>query len=132
VRGVTAAAACAKSMLRETRFTSTKTAVAPERSTRLPMPRKVCAGMITSSPGCTSSISSATCIAAVAEVMARTGRAPKRVESSFSKATTRGPLVSQRVRSVSATAAIMASSIVGRAKGRKSTRSAPPGRRRSR
>ena len=130
VRGVTAAVACEKSMLREARFTSTKTHVAPARSTMLPVTKKLCAGTITSSPGPTPSISSATCIAAVAEVSVRTGRPPKRSESAFSKAATRGPVTIQRVRSVSATAAIIASSMVGRAKGRKSPlTSVPPGRR---
>src|SRR5450432_274696 len=107
-------------MLREPRFTSTKTAVAPARSTTLPVTKKLCAGMMTSSPGPIPISSSATCMAAVAEVSARTGRPEKRAESSFSKAAARGPVTSHRVRSVSATAAIIASSMVGRAKGRKS------------
>jgi hypothetical protein len=54
----------------------------------------------------------------VADVRARTGRPPKRSESAFSKAAQRGPVASQRLRSVSPTAAIIASSIRGRAKGR--------------
>src|SRR6185503_19598511 len=120
VRCVTAAAACAKSMLRETRCTSTKTLFAPVRSTTLPVTKKLCAGITTSSPGPTPSSSRASCIAAVAEVSVRTGRPAKRSESAFSKAATRGPVTIQRERSVSATAAIIDSSMVGRANGRKS------------
>src|SRR5260221_1075693 len=74
--------------------------------------------MMTSSPGPTPTSSSATCIPAVAEVSVRTGREAKRRESACSKAARRGPVTIQRLRSVSATAAIMASSMVGRAKGR--------------
>jgi len=73
------------------------------------------------------SSSKATCIAAVAEVSVRTGRLPKRSDNAFSNAATRGPVAIQRLRKVSATAAIMASSMVGRAKGRKSTRIAQQG-----
>src|SRR5438876_712002 len=99
-------------------------AVGQARSTTLPVAKKLCAGMMTSSPGSMPSSSRATCIAAVAEVSARTGRPPKRSDSAFSNAATRGPVAIQRLRSVSETAAIMASSMVGRAKGRKFTRSA--------
>jgi hypothetical protein len=110
--------------------------VAPLRSITLPVQKKLCAGVITSSPGPTPSISRATCIAAVAEVTVRTGRPPAYSESAFSKAATRGPVAIQRLRSVSATAAIIASSIVGRAKGMKSAKSrlrnVPPGTRRPR
>ena len=122
---VTAAPACAMSRLRLASSTSTNTVLAPLRSIRLPVTKKLCAGVITSSPAPTPSISSATCIAAVAEVNVRTGRAPKRFESVFSNAATRGPVTSQRLRSVSLTAAIIASSIVGREKGRKSARPGP-------
>ena len=52
------------------------------------------------------------------EVSVRTGRPPTYAESAFSKAATCGPLAIQRLRSVSATAAIMPSSIAGRANGR--------------
>ncbi len=62
-------------MLRVARSTSTNTVVAPVRSITLAVAKKLCAGVITSSPGPTPMSSSATCIAAVAEVSVRTGRA---------------------------------------------------------
>src|ERR1700687_1588823 len=93
---------------------------APLRSITWAVAKKLGAGVITSSPGPIASNSSAICMAAVAEVSERTCRPPKRSESAASKAATRGPLASQRLRSVSLTAAIIASSIVGRANGRKS------------
>ena len=52
------------SMLRVARSTSTNTVVAPVRSITLAVAKKLCAGVITSSPGPMPSISRATCIAA--------------------------------------------------------------------
>jgi hypothetical protein len=101
--------------------TSQNTVFAPLRSITLAVAKKLWAGVTTSSPGPRPRISTATCIAAVAEVSARTGRPPKRSESAFSKAAARGPVTSQRDSSVSATARAIASSTNGRAKGRKST-----------
>ena len=113
-------------MLRDTRSTSTNTVVAPVRSITLAVQKKVCAALITSSPGPTPSISRAICIAAVAEVTARTGRPPTYSDRPFSKAAICGPLAIQGLRSVSATAATIDSSIVGRANG---ITTAPPGTR---
>ena len=77
MRGVTDASAAAKSTLRVASSTSTKTVVAPARSITFAVAKKLCAGVITPSPGPTPSISSATCIAAVADVSVRTGRPPR-------------------------------------------------------
>src|SRR4051812_47261986 len=106
------------SRLRVARSTSTKTTLAPVLVMTLAVAKKLCDGVITSSPGPTPSISSASCMAPVAEVIVRTGRPPTYWDNAFSNASTCGPLAIQRLRSVSATAATMSSSIEGRAKGR--------------
>ena len=56
----------------------------------------------------------------VPELKVRTGRPPKYSESCFSNSCTLGPLVIQPERKVSATEAIVASSIDGRENGRNS------------
>jgi hypothetical protein len=56
----------------------------------------------------------------VPELNVRTWRPPKNVESCLSNSKTLGPLVSQPERSVSATEAMVASSIDGRENGRNS------------
>ena len=75
--------------------------------------KKLCADVITSSPGPMPASCSATSTAAVAEVMAFTGRPPQNADSARSNACTRGPLVIQPERSTSATPAMVASSSTG-------------------
>jgi hypothetical protein len=55
----------------------------------------------------------------VPELKLRTGRPPKYSDNMFSNAATFGPVVIQPDRSTSATAAIVASSMVGLEKGKK-------------
>ena len=76
--------------------------------------------VMTSSPGPTPARRSATSSVAVPELKQRTGRPPQCRESAASKLFTCGPEVIQPERNTSATPAMVASSIVGRVKGRKS------------
>ena len=79
VRGVIAASTCARSMLRVTRSQSTNTGVAPTLTIMLSTVKKLCAHVMTSSPGPTPATCSATSTAAVADVKAFTGRPPQKV-----------------------------------------------------
>ena len=75
--------------------------------------KKLCADVITSSPGPTPQSCSATSIAAVADVSTRTGRPPQNADSAASNCWTHGPLVIWPERSTSPTPAIVASSSTG-------------------
>ena len=77
VRGVIAASTCSRSMLRESRPTSTNTGRAPTRMMTFAVATKLSAGVITSSPGPMPQASSAISSPAVAEVWLRTGRPPQ-------------------------------------------------------
>ena len=118
VAGVIAAPACARSRLRVSRSQSTNTGLAPTLVIMLAAAKKVCVGVITSSPAPMPHSCRATSIATVADVIERTGRPPQYTESDFSNASTFGPLAIQLLRMTSATQAIVASSITGRANGR--------------
>ena len=77
VRGVIAASTWSRSMLRVTRSQSTNTGVAPTFTIMLRTVKKLCADVITSSPGPMPATCSATSTAAVADVSAFTGRPPQ-------------------------------------------------------
>ena len=66
-----------RSMLRESRPTSTNTGRAPTRTITLAVATKLSAGVMTSSPGPMPQASSAISSPAVAEVCVRTGRPPR-------------------------------------------------------
>jgi len=100
-------------MLRVTRSQSTNTGVAPTLTIMLSTVKKLCAPVITSSPGPTPQSCSATSIAAVAEVSTRTGRPPQNPSSCRSKRVTQGPLVIWPERRTPATPVIVASSKSG-------------------
>src|SRR5574340_345557 len=100
-------------MLRVTGTQSTKTGVAPTLAIMLSTVKKLCAQVITSSPGPMPASCSATSIAAVAEVSTRTGRPSQCAESATSKRSTHGPLVMCPERRTSAAAATVASSSSG-------------------
>ncbi len=118
VRGVMAASAWARSMLRVARSTSTNTGLAPTRRMTLGVAVKLMAGVMTSSPGPMPHTCKATSSPPVAEVRERTGRPPRYSERPFSKACTLGPLASQPERRTSTTPWMVSSSRVGRVKGR--------------
>ena len=118
VRGPMRAATWARSRLRVPGSTSTNTGTAPTFTIMLGAAKNVIAGVITSSPGPMPATCSASSRAAVADATTRTGRPPASVESAASNALTLGPLVIQPERSTAATSAMVASSSVGRAKGR--------------
>ena len=65
---------------------------------------------------------SANSSAAVAEEASRTGRPPYRADNASSNSRHRGPVLIQPERRTSATAAMVASSMLGRVKGRNSMR----------
>ena len=113
VRGPMRASTCARSMLRVTRSQSTKTGVAPTLTIMLRTVKKLCAHVMTSSPGPISASCSATSTAAVAEFRTRTGRPSQNRESSRSNASTQGPLVMWPERKTWATSAIVSSSSSG-------------------
>src|SRR5215831_2664188 len=100
-------------MLRVTRSQSTNTGVAPTLTIMLSTVKKLCAQVITSSPGPTPASCSATSTAAVAEVSAFTGRPPQNSDSDRSNVWTHGPLVIQPERSTLPTPATVASSSTG-------------------
>ena len=75
--------------------------------------KKLCVEVMTSSPGPMPQASSASSIAPVAEVRVRVGRPPKLADKAASNCSTRGPLASQPLRMVSATAAMASSPIRG-------------------
>ena len=113
VRGVIAASTAARSMLRVTRSQSTNTGFAPTLTIMLRTVKKLCAEVITSSPGPMPQSCSATSTAAVAEVSTRTGRPPQKADSAASNCRTQGPLVSCPERRTSPTPAMVASSSTG-------------------
>ncbi len=76
--------------------------------------------VMTSSPAPTSASRRATSRVTVPELKARTGRPPQSFDSAASNAFTCGPEVIQPERITSATPAIVASSMLGRVKGRNS------------
>ena len=118
VRGVMAASTLSRSMLRVTGSMSTKTGLAPTVSTTLDVATHEIGVVMTSSPGPMPAMRSATSIVAVPLAKVRTMRPPKYSDSAASNAATFGPEVIQPERSTSATAAMVASSMVGRTKGR--------------
>jgi hypothetical protein len=118
VFGVTAAAIFAGSMLRVAGSTSANTGVAPTSRITLAVATQVSGVVMTSSPGPTPASRRATSSVAVPELKARTVRPPQWAESAASKACTFGPLVIQPERSTSPTAAMVASSMLGRVKGK--------------
>ena len=95
--------------------TSAKTGRAPCRTAALAVAQKVSGAVITSSPGPTPQAKSAASRAVVPEERATAKRAPTRSAKASSKASTRGPVVSQPERSTSTTAATSSSRISGRA-----------------
>ena len=116
--GVMAASSLSRSMLRVIGSTSTRTGVAPTSRMTLAVATQVSGVVITVSPWLTFASRRATSSVAVPELKARTVRPPQCSESAASNACTFGPLVIQPERSTSPAAAIVASSIEGRVKGR--------------
>ena len=110
VRGVMAAATWARSMARVARSQSTNTGRAPTLTIMFIVEKKLCAEVMTSSPGLMPHTSSAISIAPVADVSMRVGRPPKLATRLVSNSVTRGPLAIQPLRMVSAMAAMLASS----------------------
>src|SRR3569833_1769084 len=105
-------------MLRVTGSISANTGVATTSMIKFAVATQDIGVVITSSPGPMPAIRSAISIVQVPELKVRTGRPPKYSDSVASNAWTLGPLVIQPERSTSLTAAIVASSMVGREKGR--------------
>src|SRR2546422_4708540 len=100
-------------MLRSASRTSTNTGVAPVWTITFAVAGHVIGVVITSSPGPTPSATSARWMAAVPDASASTCSASRYSLIRRSSSAARGPVVSQRDRSVSATAAISSSPIAG-------------------
>jgi hypothetical protein len=108
-----AASAAARSMLRVVSSQSTNIGFAPTLTIMLSTVKKLCAEVMTSSPGPMPQSCSATSTAAVAEVSARTGRPSQKRDSSASNFCTHGPLAMCPERSTSVTPATVSSSMSG-------------------
>ena len=132
VRGVIAFSSRATSMLKVRGSTSTSTGLAPASTMTLSVAAKVSGVVMTSSPGLSSSASSARCNPAVAEVSANACGAPRYCFRSSSKRLVRGPVVIQPDLRHSTTSAMASGLIDGRENGRKSSliRFSSPGTRR--
>jgi len=117
---VTAASAAGRSILRVRGSTSTNTGRAPTASTTFAVATHESGVVMTSWPAPMPARRSATSSVAVPELKQRTGRPPQWRESAASNAFTCGPEVIQPERSTSPTPAMVASSMVGRVKGRNS------------
>src|ERR1700722_2540 len=120
VRGVMAAAIWAMSMLALLESVSANTGVAPTSIISFAVATHELGVLITSSPGPMPAMRRAISIVQVPELNERTGRPEKNSDRLDSKACTFGPLlVSQPERRTLLTAAMVASSMEGRVKGRK-------------
>src|SRR5689334_9228732 len=109
-----------RSMLRVRGSTSANTGRAPTSSTTFAVATHESGVVITSSPLPMPARRSAISSVTVPELKARTGRPPQSFDSAASNAFTCGPEVIQPERITSATPAMVASSMLGRVKGRKS------------
>ena len=118
VRGVIAASSLSRSMLRVPGSMSANTGVAPTSMMTLAVATQEIEVVITSSPGPMPAMRRAISMVQVPELKVRTGRPPKYSDSLASSSATFGPLVIQPERSTSPTALMVASSMVGREKGR--------------
>ena len=101
------------STIRVSRFTSTKTGVAPHNWIWLAVDTQVIEGVITSSPGPISIALMKRCMPAVADDSATAYRAPVISHTSCSNSAFLAPVVIQPERNTSATAAISSSDIDG-------------------
>jgi hypothetical protein len=96
-------------------------------STTFAVAAKVIGVVTTSSPGPIPSATSAACSPAVHEFSASAAGAPVKQRNSRSNSSVRGPAESHPERSVSVTAAISSSPMLGREKGRNPARRKPGG-----
>ena len=105
VRGPTFRAASSRSRLKWCGLTSTQTGVAPRRATEPAVAKKVNDGSRTSSPSPISSAMSASRSASVPEETPRACFTPRNAAQSFSKASSRGPMMNMFERRTSRKAA---------------------------